>query len=316
MDNNLNESFSMLPIGLHKVGQMDDISIYSNDRIKDIIKEQSYNNPSSRYIYKTIENGLKNDKIMVGYSTQSFTSHIFRRFKEWNTHRSKKTSFGRVLQSFKSDDIDIIGQSDKLTMSVAVILDKNIDILGDEIYDETITTIIHELCHLSCSNDTNKFFNATKTRFLIPFYRAFFKNIMNKEIDEHILEETVSNIMIISESYFSVNDPHFVMKIRQQWYNFFKQHEYDNKQANILSLSIMFPFLHLVAEQSLSTNEMEIMKKVIICLYKAYKEIGYSDIKEYTVVCQEVVFPSEIVAITNQFSLSSQLVNVINSLKF
>ena len=153
------EEFRFSPVGLtpytvFKNPEFPPMEIYSSKLIEENVIKKLDEFESLTPIKDLIKKGIENRKIIVGYTNPSKFSFLYKKIKK---------VFGYV-------ETWALGVYDYNDDVVYIILDDNVNILGNTKVDIS-RIIIHELCHMAaCYNKTTKIFEESLKPLIIPFY--------------------------------------------------------------------------------------------------------------------------------------------------
>ena len=131
--------------------------IYVSEKINNEVLK-SFNDIKS--VKKTIEKMMKSGKLKIGYADD----RVFSFFKN------------KFLYFFGMKNYYTLGYFSTKKNVIYVLLDDNINIFGNEIFDIK-NTVIHELIHMSAANDPVNFYK-TNVEIFKKFYKEFFLNII------------------------------------------------------------------------------------------------------------------------------------------
>jgi hypothetical protein len=195
-------------------------------------------------------------------------------------------------------------------MRIVIILDNNIDMIGRHIRGIP-PMIAHELYHMASSNDINFFANKTFDSDIIPFFGYLTDSITGIGHDKSKLERTAKQLLITSEHKMSPRSS--ISDVADIWLTYFMQLHGNEVDAKKSTLKILAPYLHYNLG-ILKPQYKEYVESTSNSMYKAYNSIGIPNADAYTLACQEIRFPSEIVCIKYQFKPSASSVSLINNI--
>lgn len=287
-------------------------SVYSSPKIESIVKENFKNSVILRPIYETVERGMASRKIVVGYLDNGKFRFLY----------DKVRSLFGLKNEFS------LGFFDPHTERVYILLDDNISITGKEIFKLDVT-LAHELCHYAAFQYKNtNIHNASLKEFVGPFYsymidysiqvitgrRVVYNKDLTKDFAKLIIE-----LYQFNESLDGYVDEKIANSDRI-WNDFFKNNMKLDKDVISDIISFMgLSYVENYAPLNIDVRFKQFNKKKLLPMseamyYHAYKKLGISKIN--TVPGQEFLYPSEIIAISNQHGLHSSVANSINKLKF
>ena len=142
----IQELADLAPLGLDVVGEIEGIKIYGNEKIRDTVKDWISYSPATKNIKNSINEGIDSGKILVGYTTRYFISHLFRRVAKWTTHIF--------------DEGTILGWYSPKVNRIVILLDMNVNIIGNQL--RSIPPILsHELCHMAAGDNISLYHSST-----------------------------------------------------------------------------------------------------------------------------------------------------------
>lgn len=312
---NINE-FRFSPIGLVPYTKMDSFEIapfeiYSSENIENKFKSQIEESTVLKPIKETVYRGINNKKIIIGYVNPSKFQFLYTKIKH---------TFG-IKKEWA------LGFYDHFDDTIYIVLDDNIGVLGNSRFDIS-NVVAHEICHMAARHTTTtRFLQPAISEYYLPFYSNFISTVASEDGTKLFTRDKVNNILknnvnTLLELFkdmtekFDVNkDMHYNhMKIKSAkvlWASFFR------KLFNELPLdSVMNLTEHVtsVYDKNFLGNPSRLNVSMVgSAIIKSYEKIGFKNVT--TLPGQEVIYPSEIVCITNQNGLHSNIVSSINKLK-
>ncbi len=167
------------------------------------------------------------------------------------------------------------------------------------------------MVHFACFNNENLFFQKNK-KYIVSFYKYIIQNIINSDLSKYDkkLEECIYTLITLFER--KVVQPNIV-SVQSIWKNnYFMKLEISEEKANYYSKLLCLPYIRYHMDFKIFEKES---KDLVFLYYKSYKKLGISAYN-ITLVGQEIIFPSEIICILNQFNINSDMVELINSIDF
>lgn len=286
--------------------------IFSSKLIETNVINQVEKSDILKPVKNTVLEGIKNKRIIIGYINHNKFNFLFTKVKQW---------FG--LQKEWA-----LGFYDAISDDIYIILDDNIGILGNSKFDLS-TVIAHELCHMAAKNykKTNYLNNAIKT-YYIPFYSNFMfylltkdgMNLLDNDKCKDILKSknNIDNLIKLStqltiqiEANIKYTDlKQRINKSKEIWTEYINNtfNELPTKEIN----DIIEHIIDIYKENFLREKTYSDIRMLNAAVYYAYNKVGLKTVT--TLAGQEVLYPSEIVCITNQNGLHSSIVNSINKI--
>lgn len=284
--------FGLLPVNLEMYFNMEGYVIFSSENITNTLKELiSRSSLTSEYSDK-INRMIDERKIIIGYENKSKMQFLWMRLRKYKNSGYGNGILGSFINRFKK---------------MIIILDENVDILGQQV-QQLPPRIAHELMHYLACIKSDDFIKATSD-IMINYYTYFLSPIVDTLLDKN---EIFKLIKILNKNYdvgheTGIASPSELKKI---WYNFFKIHNIDNNKSYALASAIIIPYLYNILDYK-STELKNLNQKITDSLFNAYKHIGITNARNITLVGQEIIFPSEIIAVCSQVKISKEIGNLI-----
>lgn len=289
--------------------------MYSHPNIEKIVLKNIEDNNSIKELKSVIQKGLDFRSIIVGYTDPGKFRFILNRLK--NTLYTKYVTLGTY---------------NNMDNTIYIILDNNINLFGRDIVDININ-LIHELCHMAAhQNRKTRFIKNTMDRFLLPYFKSIleivlsdrlklipnFKQWMNNNIDKE-LRQLITNLVLNNEVKPKTTT-RFINQSHNFYINFFNKvlQDLELSKEYIEDLSYLFVMRfinHMVPtnDSNMYTNKLISDKEMGDHLYEAYNKIGISELM--TNPGQELIAPSEIVAIASQNGPNRQIISMIKKIQ-
>ena len=312
------EEFRFSPVGLspYTIYNSDfvnipPIEIYSSKNIERRVLERVKESKITSDIADLIERGLNNKKIIVGYTNPSKFKFVYQKIKQ--------------LAGLKRDWG--LGFYDKLDDVTYIILDDNINILGNSKFDLPLI-IAHELCHMAAAqNNKTKIIESNMNNILLPFFSncllylttnngdyyesyGYTKESFKKDIDVKELKNTIQKILNFIEISNSPMNQDIVFKVSLEWDKFNNKCFKQNDELNNLDLAYTYVSLYL--ENFLNIEANYDFEHLSNSIKYAYKKIGI-EIKNQ-VLGQEFIYISEVLAISNENGFQSNVLKCIKKI--
>jgi len=293
----LTEIMDLAPINLKPIGDIDGMSIYSNDKIQTHIKDWLTHSPTTKKVHKKLIEGIESKIILIGYENPSKSNFIKTR---WRDFREKDLAKG------------YLGYTSVAESKIAIVFDENINMLGNAVKDIP-HTVVHECLHLVALTMWKPYLMASMNKFLIPFFTSVFEQLDPKinKIPNRKLSEAIINVSRITDHNFH-NRPD-VNAVFGAWVNYLKLAPGVN--ASDIIVKAFAPY-YKYGLKTLKPEFNKVAKEMVIVYNNAYKSIKVKDAIKQTLPCQEIFFPSEVVCIANQYKPSSTAVKLLNGLRF
>ncbi len=287
------------------------IDIYSSPKLEKLLIYFIENSNISSQIKSTITSLVLNKKIIMGYTNPGKFNFLYQKIKS--------------LFGIKATDA-ILGYYEPFENLVYVILDNSVNIFGNAMV-EIDTVVIHELCHMAAYlNNKTSIIEKSFNKLLLPYYTYVIKNswksIYNEEVqlDKNFilnLKKTIYKLLKKNEQgYLSIND-----KIKNAyiiWKEFINSSviNSDKEKTERFVKSLLSVYMFNYEGQNLFEKDkvtiVNNLDNITDIMVEAYKNIGTT--KVINVPGQEFLFPSEIIAVSNQYGIQSDIINSLNRL--
>jgi len=305
----LTELGELLPMDLELWGVAGGQPIHSSQKIVDKVKNWVSDSPFSKSISKKIHEGLDKKRILVGFERKGKLRFIWRRF-------TKRYPF--TFPSFSKTKVEnTVGYYVRDERTLVVVFDNNVNIVGRAIA-ELPPVFNHELCHFAFSTNINKALKQLMRPILLPFYKTYLGLLTPKtqNVDDKYLIETIIRLAKAFEPAFR---PGIVKSLYNIWEDYVSKVSDDEKFNKTLLGLILLPYAADIIHLKMKKRERNLAKDSQTAFLKTYGSIfGVKGFELWglgiTTPGQEAIFPSEVVAVTNQFRLTPPVINLINSI--
>ncbi len=298
MSDELNEIFELVPLGLKVIGTIDGQTVKSSKSIDKTIKGMLRNSPATKDFFPKIEEGMDHGIILVGYEDGNKLEFLKSRWRDYRQKSHKK---------------NYLGYTSTKDHKIAVVLDENVTLSGRAIRDIP-HTICHECIHLVAYQLWKPFLLTNMKPRLLPFYRTLFESFVPgvRKISDQRMAETITEASKINDNIHQGKpDTQSVFDI---WYQLLREVT-DDKSADKALLIVFAPYYEYYFN-SLKPKYRKYSKIALKAFGQSYKRIGINNVFGMTIPCQEIMFPSEIVCISNQYKPAPENVRLLNNLKF
>lgn len=286
---NLDELFT-LPIGLKPIVRLDGKVLYGSENLNrsflDAISTSSL--ISNAGVFEQL---VRNKRIVPCFLTGGLTSFIF-----WKI-------FAPVHLK------NVLGFYEKTTKKVYILLSNNFNFLAYTSNEWLCKLVMHECVHMLADNDASKFISEFE-EMLIRYYSAYFKRLFGSEQPDN---KILDIILFIFETLESNNtnikgsDLKAYFTLLTETFTEGNKKENEEKANRLLSCL----YLYLVNFEKFF-GAKENFRDILYPLYLSYKDA--LNIKNLNTTCvQELFVPSEVIAISSEYSQYST--KVVSSLK-
>lgn len=289
----------LAPINLKEIGKISGQPIYSNKRSQQFIKDWLQRSPNTKKISAKIIEGMDSGRILMGYENTNKIHFLKTRWRDFRHDDSKKKGY--------------LGYIDANDHKIAIVFDENVDLLGSAIR-YIPHTITHELIHLTALDLWKPFITSTMKKWLIPFFTQIFNslNMETKTIPERKLMESIIDVSRITDHNFHGRPD--TQMVYQAWSKYLRNGIDGEDTADVL-MQAFAPY-YKYGMGNLKADKEHLVKSMILKFITAYNKIGTKKILSHTVPCQEMIYPSEIICMSNQFDPAPEVVKLINALRF
>jgi hypothetical protein len=307
----LNELFEFLPKNLEVFGYIDERALYSNDTIVQTFLNTSEKNPLTSPIKEKIKEGLINKKILIGF----FEPNIFQFYKRKIIKKVNSWNFDvfriDLMPVFEENSLGLYSSSQDI---IVIILDySKIDIFGKMIMNGQ-SVLSHELCHMAVANNREKFLSLYGNK-LISFYSEWIKNVLiiNKKEDVEIKKNNVATLVrdLVTNLEGKGKTNIKLQQVVTMWKLCF-QSILGDVDVKPFVKTVFTPFEVIIMEHPIKSKKQLIDS--VYAIANAYREIGVSSVLNFTTPAQEVLFPSEVFCISNQWDIKSEALQLIKSI--
>lgn len=306
----LNELFDMLPTDTVYAGEVAGMKIYTNTAMKSYTKNWIKDHPSTKEIATRLERAIDEKKIVIGHTSSNLLSFL--------ATKTLKTFIGVISAVVigKPSNGTTLGFYTPSEKMIVILLDGNTSMLGKSYYPIPYI-LVHESIHMIAGIDPVNFYNHTKDT-LHTYYKSFTQNIITSITDIHtvvsdsLLDEVIKKLLDTAEISPAANStPVYLPALYEIWKRFYNAAVHD---AGIAEDCADLSFVMLMGITTGETIPNDMRDTAAKCFSKAYDAIGIH--MPETIPGQEIIFPSEIIAISNQKNPAPEIVTMINDSKF
>lgn len=315
---NFMENFKMTPLlnnlqpvsNGHLVDDFPTTILYSSDEIYNAMTNIFNDSHILKPVIKKVNALLGTNKIIVGYINPNYFNFLYKKLK----------SIMGIKNSL------VLGFYDNITDTIFLVLDDSINLFGRDTKGLDII-LAHELCHMASyqfkytnihnlfRNDIFKFYY----NIIVEMWNLYFKD--SNFPQERDVKVELNNVI---DKLFLRNDcSKFSMDVKINntfviWKDFFTK-LYPSKEdefiPSMMAQSLMIVYLENYSGDMFITSNIKYNKnKIEKMFYNSYKNVfGLNNL--VTEPGQEIIYPSEIIAITNQFGLNHKAITAINKIK-
>lgn len=317
MEKQLNEVF-ISPLGLKPVIQFDNEILYSSDNVNQQFLKALYKSGRTRTSIIGLKSLIDKGSIVPCYLQKGMLNFIsWRIFKskpvvvdyydsEDNTH--KQTTINPIKAAHS-----VMGFYSLHNGKVVIIMSNLANIFSYVSNNFLSQLTVHELVHKLAIEKKEKFLSLYNDR-LINFYKTLWTrlfNLTNKNIDNEVL-----NIIKILSKIERTKTPLTTSHLRlyfNQLSEFEKYTSLDKEKFQNLLLDYMRITAFFIKDLSLFFSKMKKFGHILSPIYDTYKsEFGVTNTD--TICIQELVFPSEIIAIYSEHAPPNEIKRFIDIL--
>jgi hypothetical protein len=273
------EDFGFHPIGLKEVDRVGNFPVFSSpslkDRYKKAIGKQNVLSPILGKINYLVDEGL----IIPCFANKGIFSYI--------KHTLTGTPADKGIGAFYSPR----------TNKVYILFDNRLK-LGTWTDNEALSLVtIHELMHYVAKNYKKTFYDIFKED-LVNYYDAFYKDFAGATLTKKELLLTTAGNLRMFEWEKDVNE-RTIETFRKYMYKVIKSQNKDKKELVIdYPLDLATVYWHNPNRYIQKIRSERMANNMFFALHRAYKTVF--GIKTDSMTIQEILFPSEVVAISSE----------------
>jgi hypothetical protein len=280
----VSEDFGFTPYSLERVDVIEGMSIYTSPRLKENYTKAIAKQRILKPVIKDIEDLIRKD-IIVPCFTKKNLLHLLR-------HKATSSPASQGLMGFYSP----------VKNKIYILFDNRVKFLSWADNDDLSKVTIHEMMHYVAKNHKKTFYNVFKPDF-IKYYRAFYKRFAGVDIPTKQLELMIIGAIKMFEWEEDVNGRtietykkylHKVVKLKKSEQNLVIDVPMENAYLYWTNPNgFMFR-----AKTNKETN------RLVFSLWDAYED-AFNLVRPNTFPVQELIFPSEVCAISSEKPTSS-----------
>lgn len=267
------------------------VPIYSSYKVEQKLIEIIENDRTTRPYTKILEKLIEEKKIIMGYMEPGKFRFLFK----------NALNIISLITPIKGSNA-VLGWYIPKYDRIYIILDDNVDLIGNERFSIS-GVILHELCHMASYHSRATRFLTNNKKDINNFYNHFISeyiqyinnkynldNSLKLTSDLNLIESTITNPLHEYElNFFSLNPQERTNEFLKIWSVLFNDYPKEDR------IEYTKPLIHFAFNSRKS--ERDIIHKILIDSYKKTQGVT-STIHSY--VYQELMAPSEIIAISNQ----------------
>lgn len=312
----LNEIF-FLPIFLKVVIKIDGDKYYGSDRLNNSILKLFKKNPRTKASYNSFYKMINKKELIPCF----FNKKMFK-FIQWRIFKSypeEVVVYDYEEKEFVKTKIDnlanahsVMGFYTPIHKKIVLFLSNTNNIFSHTKNKYIIDLTIHELMHKSASEKSKQFYNLFENEFIL-FYKNLYSEIF--KLNENIPDKNISNISkfifsneITANNKIELNKYHKVLKNNLSQYTNLEKNEFENILMFYINVVNTFD-----KNMSLFMSKQNKFKYILLPIYKSYKKtFGINNLD--TIAIQELLYPSEIIAILSSYKNDPKINKAINFL--
>jgi len=276
---NLNELFAY-PVGLYLVTKIDNMPLYSSDRLKRAFIKSIYKSSKLKKVGLKIENLVNGGVIVPAFMNKGiFKLSVFKLFS--------KDSYIKSAVAFYHSGVK----------KIYILIDNNINIFGYASNEWISELLTHELMHMSAGHNPMQFFNIFKKAFNM-YYGQVLKLIFQlSEIPDAVDFARFLFMDFEKKSSVSTNN---LNKLYNKLSYYKNQSSLSEKIFNKYCFDYIYNITLRYKNFNAWYNEHKKWTHILGPLKQAYQVFGnnYKDMS--TMVCQELNLPSEVIAMLSE----------------
>jgi hypothetical protein len=293
----ISEVWNMLPYSLTQIGDINGQKMYSSKELQNKFLEAISTQKIIKPVYAKIENLIERQIIIPCFTSRNLIDLIKRKFMS----SGLATKFLGTTEDFAFEHN--VGVYYSNHNKIYIFLDPQTNYI---IYMKDIAlagTVLHELMHYASLNLKSKFYDINKES-LNMYYRVFYNNYFNSKFSDNILKDIILYMLNKFEWPKNVTTSfltNFSFHLSKRLEPVMTEKERDEKIVKLLSTVK----LYLVDMDSFITSlrNDDSVRSIVKLLVRCYSILGIS--QPSTLAIQELVFPSEVIAIEAEMNTSS-----------
>lgn len=299
----MNEFFA-LPIGLKPIPIFGSLQLFTSESLKKSYIESMSSMPKMSNISGTISKMVENEMIIPCFLTKGILSTIL--FKMFPTDRARNDE-----QFFKEEMRNVFGFYESGSKKIYILISNQINKFGFTNNERIYNVTVHESCHMASSKNQSKFMNSFRI-FLSDYYTNYFTKIFSLDfVDNKLINDIIKLLFTKFEKSTIVTQS-----------NLKKYHELmmkfrDSSQAGDSFDKIVHDFFVAIRLFTSSTSQfiksMNQFSHITDPLQTSYSDT-FGGVDPGNIPIQELIFPSEVIAIGSEITHSKDIINRIFAL--
>jgi len=302
VENNIKEGEDLkelwaVPIGLKPIVKLDGSLLYGSNKLNDKFIKALGKQSRSKGVVKEIEKLLKRKKVNICFFTKSLIGFI-----AW---RIFIPSYIKSIRGFY-DPVK--------TKRIYILLSNNTNIFTYASDSFMSQLIVHELMHMA-SHETTKFISTFKPELCL-YYRFLFKRLFS--LTDEFDDKKAEQIMLFIYKTFEKGKGKLNNSLLVKYYKFLEKslkpystmddNDFDRKLLDFITLIKLY-----IKNIEAFFNSLRVFRHILIPMYDAYKDaFGMKNLQ--TICIQELIYPSEVIAIYSEKGSLSKVNKIIKAL--
>lgn len=300
---NITELFA-IPVGLHAIPVFGSMKLYTSESLRKGYLKAMAKTEKMQPVYEQISKLVNDNIIIPAFMTKGIIRTIIYRMFPIDRARS-------VDQQFKQEFKNVYGFYESGSGKIYLLISNNINIFGLSNNNLLANLTIHEYTHLTAAKNSKKFISSFQ-HTLFEYYNHYFTELLN--LKGNYSKEILSVVELLFGRFEKSKDisnkdlvRYHTILMKFKPYSQIKGEDFDLRIRNYIVAVKLF-----VKSTSAFIRNMNRFMQVLVPLENAYKKtFGGYDTGNLAV--QELLFPSEVIAISTEIGNPSSTIKKIFS---
>lgn len=296
---NLEEIFA-LPIGLKPVPVFSSLRLFTSPSLKRSFVESMGNIAKMSSVSGKISKLVNDELIIPCFLTKGIISTIL--FKMFPTDRARTDE-----QYFKEEMRNVFGFYESGSKKIYVMISNQINKFGFADNEKLASVTIHEAAHMAAAKNPSKFMS-TFNKILLDYYRIYFSRIFSLEgNNEELIEEIIRFLFTKFEKSTNVTTSG-LKKYHDLIMSFKDASTADNFDTIVKQFFVAITVF--VKSTSQYIKNMNKFMNITDALQMSYDSVFHGR-DAGNIPIQELLFPSEVIAIGSEIGNNKNIINGI-----
>lgn len=296
---NLDEIFA-LPIGLKSIPVFGSLRLFTSDSLKKSFVDSMKNIEKMNSVSEKISKLVGDELIIPCFLTKGIISTIL--FKMFPTDRARTDE-----QYFREEMRNVFGFYESGSKKIYIMISNQINKFGFANNEKLASVTIHESTHMAASKNLSKFIS-TFNKILLDYYRIYFSRIFSLEgSNDQLIEEIINFLFNKFEKSTNINGSG-LKKYHNLIMNFKSASTSDNFDTIVKQFFTAITLF--VKSTSQYIKNMNKFMNITDTLQISYDNIFHGR-DTGNIPIQELLFPSEVIAIGSEIGNNKNIINGI-----